>query len=487
MRLGGQGQAVLEPDILADRECVGPAQGGAGLHGLTTGGRWIFGAAKPQPVEDQFKVTSEQLSPMRAAADSPIAASLSRVMHAGDDDATTVESEGGILAASPAAETLASRPCSLEACGSPAARFLQFDVEDRAKLLLVAIERGPAGVDFYSFELDGWPHSPAEIRLIDDNGSGVQIGVSTSVGSGHFMTLRIFDPATGRVWNLGDSLGDGGYRLLRFGGGVPFAVLVSAEDDRRFSECMHCPARFVTALVRFEPSTRTYAAVAERRTGTDVPAGAVNLLGLSPKMFDYREREEDLFGRLSNHSPDYIAGDLVKDVDAAVGFINSRYCAEHEFSAAAQKYQLIIKALSADGDSAAVRQARAEVQIDLLVTLISSGDYSLGLRPRGAMLARMCGRVRLSSDVSEIKLVFAVPPDRPTPNIAPSWNVAPTDSLPVDEQRQRHADRSAIVVTAWEIARQKGATIEERWEIYEREVGRLSREFEEKWGVPARV
>jgi len=376
MRLGGQGQAVLEPDILADRECVGPAQGGAGLHGLTTGGRWIFGAAKPQPVEDQFKVTSEQLSPMRAAADSPIAASLSRVMHAGDDDATTVESEGGILAASPAAETLASRPCSLEACGSPAARFLQFDVEDRAKLLLVAIERGPAGVDFYSFELDGWPHSPAEIRLIDDNGSGVQIGVSTSVGSGHFMTLRIFDPATGRVWNLGDSLGDGGYRLLRFGGGVPFAVLVSAEDDRRFSECMHCPARFVTALVRFEPSTRTYAAVAERRTGTDVPAGAVNLLGLSPKMFDYREREEDLFGRLSNHSPDYIAGDLVKDVDAAVGFINSRYCAEHEFSAAAQKYQLIIKALSADGDSAAVRQARAEVQIDLLVTLISSGDYN---------------------------------------------------------------------------------------------------------------
>ena len=206
---------------------------------------------------------------------------------------------------------------------------------------------------------------------------------------------------------------------------------------------------------------------------------------------DYRarwnQREEDLFDRLSNHSPDHLAGDLVKDVDAAVGFINSRYCAEHEFSATAQKYQLIIKALSADGDSAAVRQARAEVQIDLLVTLISSGDYSLGLRPRGAMLARMCGRVRLSSDVSEIKLVFAVPPDRPTPNIAPSWNVAPTDPLPVDEQRQRHADRSAIVVTAWEIARQKGATIEERWEIYEREVGRLSREFEEKWGVPARV
>jgi putative SOS response-associated peptidase YedK len=43
----------------------------------------------------------------------------------------------------------------------------------------------------------------------------------------------------------------------------------------------------------------------------------------------------------------------------------------------------------------------------------------------------MCGRSRLSSDVSEIKLVFGIPPERPTPNIAPSWNVAPTDPLPI--------------------------------------------------------
>jgi putative SOS response-associated peptidase YedK len=43
----------------------------------------------------------------------------------------------------------------------------------------------------------------------------------------------------------------------------------------------------------------------------------------------------------------------------------------------------------------------------------------------------MCGRARLSSDVSEIKLVFGIPPERPTPNIAPSWNLAPTDPAPV--------------------------------------------------------
>jgi putative SOS response-associated peptidase YedK len=46
------------------------------------------------------------------------------------------------------------------------------------------------------------------------------------------------------------------------------------------------------------------------------------------------------------------------------------------------------------------------------------------------MIENMCGRVRLSSDVSEIKLVFSIPPYRPTPNVAPSWNAAPTDSLP---------------------------------------------------------
>ena len=60
----------------------------------------------------------------------------------------------------------------------------------------------------------------------------------------------------------------------------------------------------------------------------------------------------------------------------------------------------------------------------------------------------MCGRVRLSSDVSEIKLVFSIPPDRPTPNFPPSWNVAPTDPLPV-VRYERKAEQRSLDLLRW--------------------------------------
>jgi putative SOS response-associated peptidase YedK len=58
----------------------------------------------------------------------------------------------------------------------------------------------------------------------------------------------------------------------------------------------------------------------------------------------------------------------------------------------------------------------------------------------------MCGRVRLSSDVSEIKLVFSIPPHRLTPNFPPSWNVAPTDPLPVVRYDAKANERSLDVM-----------------------------------------
>ena len=60
------------------------------------------------------------------------------------------------------------------------------------------------------------------------------------------------------------------------------------------------------------------------------------------------------------------------------------------------------------------------------------------------MFLAMCGRARLSSDVSEIKIAFGIPPERPAPNFAASWNVAPTDPLPIvrfdPKEHQRSLD-----------------------------------------------
>jgi putative SOS response-associated peptidase YedK len=58
----------------------------------------------------------------------------------------------------------------------------------------------------------------------------------------------------------------------------------------------------------------------------------------------------------------------------------------------------------------------------------------------------MCGRAHLSSDVSEIKLVFSIPPHRPTPNFPPSWNVAPTDPLPVVRYDRKAGERSLDIL-----------------------------------------
>jgi len=54
----------------------------------------------------------------------------------------------------------------------------------------------------------------------------------------------------------------------------------------------------------------------------------------------------------------------------------------------------------------------------------------------------MCGRVRLSSDVSEIKLVFSIPLHRPTSNFPLTWNGTPTDLLPVVRYYAKAGERS---------------------------------------------
>jgi putative SOS response-associated peptidase YedK len=44
------------------------------------------------------------------------------------------------------------------------------------------------------------------------------------------------------------------------------------------------------------------------------------------------------------------------------------------------------------------------------------------------------------------QLVFSIPPHRPTPNFPPSWNVAPTDPLPVVRHDRRAGERSLDIL-----------------------------------------
>ena len=57
----------------------------------------------------------------------------------------------------------------------------------------------------------------------------------------------------------------------------------------------------------------------------------------------------------------------------------------------------------------------------------------------------MCGRVRLHNDYSEIKIQIGFADDAAAPNIAASWNVAPTQSVLVTvfdrETRQRKPEK----------------------------------------------
>ncbi|HTT79764.1 MAG TPA: SOS response-associated peptidase [Stellaceae bacterium] len=58
----------------------------------------------------------------------------------------------------------------------------------------------------------------------------------------------------------------------------------------------------------------------------------------------------------------------------------------------------------------------------------------------------MCGRAHLSSDVEKLIEVFSIPAAHPPPNFAASWNVAPTDPLPVVRYNDKTGERSLDVL-----------------------------------------
>src|SRR5215469_16411782 len=60
----------------------------------------------------------------------------------------------------------------------------------------------------------------------------------------------------------------------------------------------------------------------------------------------------------------------------------------------------------------------------------------------------MCGRVKLEGDFSQLKTTFHIPDDYPAPNYAPSWNVAPTDSLAI-VRYDKQAGHRTLDLTRW--------------------------------------
>jgi putative SOS response-associated peptidase YedK len=58
----------------------------------------------------------------------------------------------------------------------------------------------------------------------------------------------------------------------------------------------------------------------------------------------------------------------------------------------------------------------------------------------------MCGRVRLSSDVSEDQARLLDPAASTDSNFPPSWNLAPTDPLPVVLYDAKAGERSLDVM-----------------------------------------
>jgi putative SOS response-associated peptidase YedK len=60
----------------------------------------------------------------------------------------------------------------------------------------------------------------------------------------------------------------------------------------------------------------------------------------------------------------------------------------------------------------------------------------------------MCGRVKMEGDFSQLKIAFKIPDDQPALNFAPSWNVAPTDSLPIVRYNAKEEHR-ALDLMRW--------------------------------------
>jgi putative SOS response-associated peptidase YedK len=65
----------------------------------------------------------------------------------------------------------------------------------------------------------------------------------------------------------------------------------------------------------------------------------------------------------------------------------------------------------------------------------------------------MCGRVKMEGEFSQLKVAFKIPDAQTALNFPPSWNVAPTDSLPIVRYNQKEGHRALAPPDAGELPR----------------------------------
>lgn len=350
----------------------------------------MLGGAPAQSFQDQVAARTTELPPLRlGGADRTALAPLmqrARAAPAGSEIALSSAERALVvrLAGGTGRDGKKSEPLVLKrgAAFRGSLTFLfqvgseAFAEKGRALIVAEGRDGGPQAFLFETF-------NPAAIRAIDSGPAGAQhIVISAQrVRSDSPLDLDVFDPASGRLWNLAKEAYHGAYRVLSMGASKPPVIVVSMSTrDRRFGDCNQCPARRLAWLVRYDREAHDYHTVAERRTGADLSARTnQNFLGMSPEMLAFGLSYADIsapLARLSGRSPVYLRKKFKEDVGVIVQHVTDVHFKQEQFADAVVVLRRMVEQLSRDGDVPQVRDARALAQILLVQALFLAGDVA---------------------------------------------------------------------------------------------------------------
>jgi hypothetical protein len=247
-------------------------------------------------------------------------------------------------------------------------------------LTLATIVVGLSGNSPLVYTLSGEENTAAALRLLPVNLSGPpHIALISTVGSGSFLTITAFDPATRNVWNLANRLDKGVFNLLDMGPlNLPVLVVSFSTGNRRYGDANQAPSRRGAVLICYDREIGGYAAIAMRRGGTDEYAATnQNMFGMHPEMWHLGSRgvagrppdfAEDL-ARLADRSAPYIADGLKKDAARLSIEAKELYFQSRNFTEAARIYSEATRILSDDAGTM-VLECYGHLVLDLIIALL---------------------------------------------------------------------------------------------------------------------